>query len=57
MGKPWRGECPQGKAFCLGLPRSLALRHKSLPQDVRGAIMSVSGLTGAKFWGKKARRS
>jgi len=27
-------------------------KWQSLPQDVRGAIMSVSGLAGAKFWGR-----
>jgi TRAP-type C4-dicarboxylate transport system substrate-binding protein len=27
-------------------------KWQSLPQDVRNAIMTVSGLTGAKFWGK-----
>lgn len=27
-------------------------KWQSLPQDVRGAIMTVSGLTGAKFWGR-----
>ncbi len=27
-------------------------KWQSLPQDVRDQIMSVSGLTGAKFWGK-----
>ena len=27
-------------------------KWESLPKDVRGQIMSVSGLTGAKFWGK-----
>jgi TRAP-type C4-dicarboxylate transport system substrate-binding protein len=27
-------------------------KFQSLPQDVRSAIMSVSGLAGAKFWGR-----
>ena len=27
-------------------------KWQSLPKDVRDGIMSVSGLTGAKFWGK-----
>jgi TRAP-type C4-dicarboxylate transport system substrate-binding protein len=27
-------------------------KWESLPKDVRDAIMTVSGLTGAKFWGK-----
>ena len=27
-------------------------KWQSLPKDVRDAIMSVSGLAGAKFWGK-----
>ena len=27
-------------------------KWQSLPQDVRNAIMTVSGLAGAKFWGR-----
>src|SRR6516165_6945832 len=27
-------------------------KWQSLPQEVRSAIMTVSGLTGAKFWGR-----
>jgi TRAP-type transport system periplasmic protein len=27
-------------------------KWQSLPKDIRDAIMSVSGLPGAKFWGK-----
>jgi TRAP-type transport system periplasmic protein len=38
----------------MGQPALCANKQKfqSLPQDVRSAIMSVSGLAGAKFWGR-----
>jgi len=56
----WGGQSP-GKAqqtggFSRAPAPGLLGAHKqkwqSLPQEVRSAIMSVSGLAGAKFWGR-----
>jgi len=56
----WGGQSPGkaqqtggfSRAPAPGLLGANKQKWQSLPQEVRSAIMSVSGLAGAKFWGR-----